>query len=121
MPKSIQTRCRDPKIHNPSLHPAFLLKKEDEQFGTSTIVPSNFEGLVGYRTLRDEGQVPLRAYGCVSGRVSQASVCIAHMACPCHLASFPGLPVHNKTRVSPGTRLRAIHILRTESSVVSAR
>ncbi len=22
MPKSIQTRCRDPKIHNPSLHPA---------------------------------------------------------------------------------------------------
>ncbi len=22
MPKSIQTRCRDTKIHNPSLHPA---------------------------------------------------------------------------------------------------
>ncbi len=43
------------------------------------MVPSNFEGLVGYRTLRDEGQVPLKAYGCVFGRVSQASVCIAHI------------------------------------------
>ncbi len=48
---------------------------EDEQFGTladfqcgtSVMVPSNFEGLVGYRTLRDEGQVPLKAYGCVFG------------------------------------------------------
>ncbi len=48
------------------------------------MVSSNFEGLVGYRTLRDEGQVPLKAYGCVFGRVSQASVCIAHTACPCH-------------------------------------
>ncbi len=76
-------------------------KKEDEQFdtladfqcGTSTIVPSNFEGLVGYRTLRDEGQVPLKAYGCVFGRVSQASVCIARMACPCHpyIQSLPTL------------------------------
>ncbi len=27
----------------------------DFQFSTSTMVPSNFEGLVGYRTLRDEG------------------------------------------------------------------
>ncbi len=34
------------------------------------MVPSNFEGLVGYRTLRDEGQVPLKAYGCVSGYTS---------------------------------------------------
>ncbi len=44
-------------------------KKEEEQFGTladfqfgsSAMVPSNFEGLAGYRTLRDEGQVPLTA------------------------------------------------------------
>ncbi len=72
---------------------AFSRKKKDEQFGTladfqfgtSTMVPRNFEGLVGYRTLRDEGQVPLKAYGCVFGRVSQASVCIAPMACLCHL------------------------------------
>ncbi len=60
-------------------------KKEDEQFGTladfqfgtSAMVPSSFEGRVGYRTLRDEGQAPLKAYGCVFGRVSQASVRIA--------------------------------------------
>ncbi len=46
-------------------------KKEDEQFGTlanfqcgtSAMFPSNIKGLVGYRTLRDEGQVPLKAYG----------------------------------------------------------
>ncbi len=76
-------------------------KKEDEQFsslvdfqfGTSAMVPSNFEGLLGYRTLRDEGQVPLKAYDCVFGRVSQGSVCIAHMACPCHpyIQSLPTL------------------------------
>ncbi len=41
------------------------------------MIATNFEGLVGYRTLRDEGQAPLKAYGCVFGRVSQASVCIA--------------------------------------------
>ncbi len=38
---------------------------------------TNFEGLVGYRTLRDEGQVHLKAYGCLFGRDFQASVCIA--------------------------------------------
>ncbi len=54
------------------------------QFGTSAMVPSNFEGLVGYRTLRDEGQALLKAYDCVFGRDFQACVCIAHMACPCH-------------------------------------
>ncbi len=56
-------------------------KKEDEQcgtladfqFGTSAMVPTSFEGLVGQRTLRDEGQVPLTAYDCVFGRVFQAS------------------------------------------------
>ncbi len=41
------------------------------------MVASNFEGLVGYRTLRDEGQVPLKAYDYVFGRVFLASVCIA--------------------------------------------
>ncbi len=61
-------------------------KKEDGQFGTlddfqfstSAMVPSNFEGLVGYRTLRDEGQVPLKASDCLFGRDFQASVSIAH-------------------------------------------
>ncbi len=62
-------------------HEIGLLKKErdeqfgtlaDFQFGTSLMVPINFEGLVGYRTLRDEGQVPLKAYDCVFGRVFQA-------------------------------------------------
>ncbi len=57
------------------------------------MVPSNFEGLVGYRTLCDEGQVPLKASDCVFGRVFQASVCIAHMACSCHpyIQSLPTL------------------------------
>ncbi len=32
------------------------------------MVATNFEGLVGYRTLRDEGQAPLKAYDCVFGR-----------------------------------------------------
>ncbi len=41
------------------------------------MVATNLEGLVGYRTLRDEGQVPLTAYDCVFGRDFQASVCIA--------------------------------------------
>ncbi len=60
----------------------------DLQFGTSAKVPSNFECLVGYRTLRDEGQVMT-----VFGRVSQASICIAQMACPCHpyIQSLPTL------------------------------
>ncbi len=55
-------------------------KKEDKQFGTladfqfgtSSILASNFEGLVGYRTLCHEGQVPLKAYDCVL-----AEICIA--------------------------------------------
>ncbi len=38
---------------------------------------SNLEGLVGYRALHGESQVPVKAYGCVFGRVHQASVCIA--------------------------------------------
>ncbi len=38
----------------------------------------NFEGLVGYKTLRDEGQVLMKAYDYVFGRVVQASVR------PCH-------------------------------------
>ncbi len=41
------------------------------------MVATNFEGLVGYRTLRDVGQAPLKAYDCVFGRDFQASVCIA--------------------------------------------
>ncbi len=41
------------------------------------MVATNFEGLVAYRTLRDEGQAPLKAYDCVFGRDFQASICIA--------------------------------------------
>ncbi len=41
------------------------------------MVATNFEGLVGYRTLRDEGQAPLKAYDCVFGRDFQVCVCIA--------------------------------------------
>ncbi len=48
------------------------------QFGTSAA--SNFEGLVGYRTLCDEG---LKAYDFFFGRVFQAFVCT--VACLCHL------------------------------------
>ncbi len=67
-------------------HEVGLLKKErnkegeqfntsaDFQFGTSAMVPSNFEGLVGYSTLFESFWLCFW----------QASVCIAHMACPCH-------------------------------------
>ncbi len=59
-------------------------KEEDEQFGTladfqfgtSAMVATDFEGLVCYRTLRDEGQAHLKAYDRVLGTVLQASVCI---------------------------------------------
>ncbi len=41
----------------------------DFQFSTSAMVPSNFEGLVGYRTLRHEGQVQT-AYGSFQKRLT---------------------------------------------------
>ncbi len=41
------------------------------------MVATNVDGLVGYRTLRDEGQAPLKAYDCIFGRDFQASICIA--------------------------------------------
>ncbi len=34
------------------------------QFGTSTMVASDFEGLRGYGTLEYEGQVPIKLYSC---------------------------------------------------------
>ncbi len=37
------------------------------------MVATNFEGLVGYRTLRDEGQAPLKVYDCVVGRDFQVA------------------------------------------------
>ncbi len=41
-----------------------------------------------------ECQVPIKPYSCCFSRVSQASVCIAHMACPCpcHLYRLQYLP-----------------------------
>ncbi len=38
------------------------------------MVATNFESLVGYGTLRDEGQALLKAYDCVFSRDSQASI-----------------------------------------------
>ncbi len=68
------------------------------------MVPSNFEGLVGYRTLRDEGQVPLKASDCVFGRVFQASVCIAHMASTDSVISvYFAMPPSLKWRVKLGS------------------
>ncbi len=41
------------------------------------MVASDFEGLGGYRTLANEGQVLIKAYNSCFSRVFQASVCIA--------------------------------------------
>ncbi len=65
-------------------------KKEDKQFGTladfqfgtSSIIASTFEGLVGYRTFCHEGQVPLKAYDCVLAEISWPPFVLQHMACP---------------------------------------
>ncbi len=37
------------------------------------MVATNVEGLVCYRTLRDEGQAPVKAYGCVFVEFSRLS------------------------------------------------
>ncbi len=45
-----------------------LVLLADFQFGTSTMVATDFERLVGYS---DEGQVPLQAYDCVLAEFSR--------------------------------------------------
>ncbi len=63
----------------------FISLGAPKPFGTSAMVASNFEGLVGYRTLRDEGQVLMKAYDYVFSRVLQASV----RPCHPHIQSVP--------------------------------
>ncbi len=41
------------------------------------MVASDFEGLRGYRTVKYEGQVPIKPYSCCFSTVFQAFVCIA--------------------------------------------
>ncbi len=72
------------------------------------MVAANFEGLVGYRTLRDEGQAPLKAYDCVFGRDFHAFMylyCNIRMACPCHpyIQSLPTLIVTKVEAMKPPT------------------
>ncbi len=69
------------------------------------MVATNFEGLVGYRTLRDEGQAPLKAYDCVFGRDFQASVCIATYG-----MSVPSLHTDRVYRLCDMVLLRSWHL-----------
>ncbi len=63
--------------HGPTCPSEKKLNKEAEQFGTLThfqfgasiMVTTSFEGLVGYKTLHDEGHVDAKAYGCDFGSI----------------------------------------------------
>ncbi len=58
------------------------------------MVATNLECLVGYRTLRDEVQARVKAYGCVFGRVFQASICICIAT---YGVSMPSLPTYTES------------------------
>ncbi len=79
------------------------------------MVTSDFEGLGGYRTLMNEGQVPITPYNCCFRRLFPASVCIAT-----YCMSVPSLHTESTDSAIISIRFMDIHMCNFQNAVYRA-